>query len=85
MDINTKEFELKNENGESIIINVFAKFEDQGKEYVVASDNSDTSKNYILQLVSNPDGDILVGIDDEEEYERLSAVANKIILDSIDK
>lgn len=85
MDINSKEFELKNDNGESVIVNAFAKFEDQGKEYVIANDISDASKNYILQLVSNPDGDMLIGIDNEEEYGRLSAVANRIILSSIDK
>jgi hypothetical protein len=85
MDILTKEFELTNSEGNKVRISVFAKFEDSGKEYVVANDCSDASKNYILQLVSNNEGDMLVSIDNEEEYERLSLVANKIMLSSIDR
>lgn len=85
MNINTKKFELKNESGNSVLISVFAKFEDSGKEYVVANDFNDASKNYILQLISNSTGDMLVSIDNEEEYERLSMVANKIILSSIER
>ena len=85
MNINTKKFELKNENGNSVFISIFSKFEDSGKEYVVANDFNDASKNYILQLISNSTGDMLVSIDNEEEYERLSMVANKIILSSIER
>ena len=52
--------------------------EDNGRTYVIANDMGNDTDSYILELVSGPDGDQLVSIDSEEEFERLCDLVDKL-------
>lgn len=66
-------------------INMFAKFKDGEDDYVIAKDCNDNAKNYIFKLETVDDTVTLLSIDNEKELERLSLVANRIILEEINR
>ena len=80
---NNQILEIEDKNGKKYSINVFATFKDGGNDYVIASDYADNTKNYIFKLENADETATLVSIDNEKEFERLSLIANKIILEEI--
>lgn len=63
--------EMTDENGIKVKVEIVSRFEDGGKQYVIANDLSNDTDSYILELKSTEEGDMLVSIDNEDEFNRL--------------
>ncbi len=63
--------EMMDDQGVKVQVEIVSHFEDNGKTYVIANDLSNDTDSYILELRSTPEGDELVSVDSEEEFERL--------------
>lgn len=70
--------EMVDTEGNKVNVEVVSHFEDNGRTYVIANDMGNDTDSYILELVSGPDGDQLVSIDSEEEFERLCDLVDKL-------
>lgn len=70
-------FEIEDENGEKVKIQVVGSFDDNGKSYAIVNDLDDTDKSYIFEVQTTDEGDMLVSIDDEKEFDRLCQVVEK--------
>ena len=70
--------ELTDSNGEKVKVEIVSHFEDNGRTYVIANDLGNDTDSYILELVSTPDGDELVSIDSDEEFNRLCNLVDNI-------
>lgn len=69
--------EMTDENGIKVKVEIVSRFEDGGKQYVIANDLANDTDAYILELKSTPEGDMLVSIDDEEEFNRLCKLVDE--------
>lgn len=69
--------EMTDDNGIKVQVEIVSRFEDGGKQYVVANDLSNDTDAYILELKSTEEGDMLVSIDDEEEFDRLCKLVDE--------
>ena len=63
--------EMTDSDGTKVKVEVVSHFEDNGRTYVIANDLSNDTDSYILELVSTPEGEMLVSVDSEEEFNRL--------------
>ena len=65
--------EMTDENGEKVKVEIVKRFEDGGKNYVIANDLSNDTDSYILEfrVIDGTDNVELLSIDDEAEFERL--------------
>ena len=63
--------EMTDENGIKVKVEIVSRFEDGGKQYVIANDLSNDTDSYILELKSTEEGDMLVSIDNEDQFNRL--------------
>ena len=63
--------EMMDDQGVKVKVEIVSHFEDGGKTYVIANDLGNDTDSYILELRSTPEGDELVSVDFEEEFERL--------------
>lgn len=70
--------EMVDNEGAKVKVEIVAHFEDNGKTYVIANDLGNETDSYILELVSTPEGDQLVSVDSEEEFNRLCNVVDKL-------
>ena len=70
--------EMTDNEGTKVKVEVVSHFEDKGRTYVIANDLSNDTDSYILELVSGPDGDELVSVDSEEEFNRLCELVDKL-------
>ena len=70
--------EMTDENGAKVKVEIVKHFEDKGKDYVIANDLSNDTDSYILELRTSEDGDELLSIDDEKEFERLCQVVDSL-------
>jgi uncharacterized protein YrzB (UPF0473 family) len=70
------EIEMESVDGEKVKVRITRLFEDNGKNYVVA-DNMDEDESYIFQIIPHDDGDELISIDSDEEFDRLVDVLEK--------
>lgn len=70
--------EMEDANGEKVKVEIVATFEDNGKNYAIANDLDDSESSYIFEVKSVPDGDILVSVDDEAEFNRLCKVVEEL-------
>lgn len=71
--------EMVDNEGKKVEVEVVSHFIDNGKTYVIANDLSNDTDSYILEYVSSPEGDMLVSIDSEEEFNRLCDVVDNLI------
>ncbi len=79
MDNNEKLIvDLKDESGEVVKVEIVEHFQDNGKDYVIANDLSNDTDAYILEVRSSEEGDELVSVDDEAEFNRLCEVVDKL-------
>ena len=74
----TLEIEMEAENGEKVNVRIVNLFEDGGKSYVVADNIDGDDESYIFQIILHDDGDELVSIESEEEFNRLCDVLAKL-------
>ena len=71
--------EMEDDNGEKVKVEIVGTFDDNGKSYAVVNDLDDTNNSYILEVQSTEEGDVLVSVDDEEEFDRLVGVVENIL------
>ncbi len=70
--------EMEDDKGQKVKVEVVATFDDSGKSYAIANDLDDNDSSYIFEIKSVPEGDILVSIDDEAEFDRLCKVVEEL-------
>ncbi len=73
------EIEMESETGEKVNVRVVRLFEDNGRSYVVADNLDNEEESYIFEVIPHDDGDELVSIESEEEFNRLCEVLEKQI------
>ena len=71
------EIEMEAEDGEKVRVRIVRLFEDGDKSYVVADNLDKEDESYIFQIVPHDDGDELLSIDSEEEFNRLCDLLEK--------
>lgn len=72
------EIEMEAEDGEKVKVKIVRLFEDGGKTYVVADNMDNEEEAYILQLIPHDDGDELISIESEEEFNRLAKIVESL-------
>ena len=72
------EIEMEAEDGEKLKVKIVKLFEDGGKSYVVADNMDNEDEAYILQLIPHDDGDELISIESEEEFNRLAKIVESL-------
>lgn len=77
--------EMEDDEGKKVKVQIVATFDDSGKSYAIVNDLDDTENSYILEVQSTEEGDMLVSIDDEKEFERLCKVVEKIIAENTEE
>ena len=70
--------EMVDNEGKKVKVEIVSHFEDNGRTYVIANDLGNETDSYILELVSSPEGDMLVSVESEEEFNRLCDVVDKL-------
>lgn len=70
--------EMTDEQGEKVKVEIVSRFEDGGKQYVIANDLGNDTDSYILEVRSSEEGDELISIDDEDEFNRLCEVIENL-------
>lgn len=71
--------EMEDENGEKVKVEIVATFDDNNKSYAVANDLDNEENSYLFEVQSTKDGDMLVSVDDEKEFDRLCNVVENLI------
>ena len=66
--------EMEDVNGEKVNVQVVWSFDDNDKSYAIVSDLDDGESYYIFEIQTTDEGDMLVSIDDEDEFDRLCKV-----------
>lgn len=70
-------FEMEDVNGEKVKVEIVGTFDDNDKSYAIANDLNDGESSYIFEIQTTEQGDMLVSIDDEDEFDRLCQVIEK--------
>ena len=70
--------EMTDENGEKVKVQIVGTFDDNNKSYAVVNDLDNEENSYIFEVQSTQEGDMLVSVDDEKEFERLCGVIEKL-------
>ena len=70
--------EMTDDQGEKVEVEIVSQFEDGGKHYVIANDLGNDTDSYILEVRSSEEGDELISIDDENEFNRLCKVIEEL-------
>lgn len=70
--------EMEDVDGQKVKVEVVATFEDNGKNYAIVNDLDNTENSYIFEVQTVDEGDILVSIDDEAEFDRLCKVVDEL-------
>ena len=70
--------EMEDVDGNKVNVEVVATFEDNEKNYAIVNDLDNTDNSYIFEIQTIEEGDVLVSIDDEKEFERLCKVVEEL-------
>ena len=62
--------EMEALDGEKVKVEIVATFDDSGKTYAIANDLGNNDNSYIFEVRTTKDGDMLISIEDEKEFER---------------
>ncbi len=71
--------EMEDVNGEKVKVQVVGTFDDNDKSYAIVNDLDNEENSYIFEVQSTEQGDMLVSIDDEKEFDRLCKVVENLI------
>lgn len=71
--------EMEDINGEKVKVQVVGTFDDNGKSYAIVNDLDNGDNSYIFEVQTTNQGDMLVSIDDENEFDRLCLVVENLI------
>ncbi len=77
--------EMEDENGQKVKVQVVGTFDDGDKSYAVVDDLDNEGNSYIFEVQSTDEGDMLVSIDDEKEFDRLCKVIEKLVSENVEK
>lgn len=70
--------EMEDIDGKKVKVEVVGTFDDNGKSYAIVNDLDEPDNSYIFEVQSTDDGDMLVSIDDEQEFDRLCKVIEEL-------
>ncbi len=70
--------EMEDLDGEKVKVQIVGSFDDGEKSYAIANDLDNDENAYIFEVQSTEQGDMLVSIDDEKEFDRLCSVIEKL-------
>ena len=70
--------ELEDEDGKTTKGQILGTFDSEGKNYCVVNDLNNND-SYIFEIQSSEEGDILVSVNDEKEFERLCKIVESIV------
>ena len=70
--------EMEDINGEKVKVQIVGTFDDNDKSYAIVNDLDNEENSYIFEVQSTDQGDMLVSIDDEKEFDRLCSVVEKL-------
>lgn len=70
--------EMEDIDGEKVKVQIVGTFDDKGKSYAIANDLNDDN-SYLFEVQSTEEGDVLVSVDDEDEFNRLCKVVEELI------
>lgn len=70
--------EMEDLDGNKVKVEVVGTFTDSGKNYAVVNDLDNADNSYIFEIQSSNQGDMLVSIDDEKEFDRLCKVVEEL-------
>lgn len=70
--------EMTDDKGEKVKVEIVNHFEDNGRVFVIANDLSNDTDSYLLEYKVSDNGEELVSIDDEEEFERLCKLVEEM-------
>ena len=77
--------EMEDDNGEKVKVEIVGTFDDNDKSYAVVNDLDNEENSYIFEVQSTDEGDMLVSIDDEAEFDRLCSVVEKLISGNVEE
>lgn len=77
--------EMEDMDGEKVKVQIVGTFDDGDKSYAVADDLDSPGNSYIFEVQSTDEGDMLVSIDDEKEFDRLCKVVEKLVSENTEK
>lgn len=70
--------EMEDVNGEKVKVQIVGTFDDNDKSYAIVNDLDNEENSYIFEVQSTEQGDMLVSIDDEKEFDRLCSVVERL-------
>ena len=70
--------EMEDTEGKKVKVEVVGTFDDSGKSYAIVNDLDEPDNSYIFEVQSTDEGDMLVSIDDEAEFDRLCKVIENL-------
>lgn len=70
--------EMEDINGEKVKVQIIGTFDDGDKSYAIVNDLDNEENSYIFEVQTTEQGDMLVSIDDEAEFDRLCSVVEKL-------
>ena len=70
--------ELEDDNGQKVKAEIVGTFDDNGKSYAIVNDLDNEDNSYLFEVQSTDEGDLLVSVNDEKEFERLCEVIEKL-------
>jgi uncharacterized protein YrzB (UPF0473 family) len=70
--------EMEDIDGKKVKVEVVGTFDDSGKSYAIVNDLDEPDNSYIFEVQSTDEGDMLVSIDDEKEFDRLCNVIEEL-------
>ncbi|MBQ9024638.1 MAG: DUF1292 domain-containing protein [Bacilli bacterium] len=77
--------ELEDDNGKKVKAQIVGTFDDNGKSYAIVNDLDNEDNSYLFEVQSTENGDMLVSVDDEKEFDRLCTVVDKLISENTEK
>jgi len=77
--------ELEDDNGQKVKAEIVGTFDDSGKSYAIVNDLDNEDNSYLFEVQSTDQGDMLVSVDDEKEFERLCEVIEQLTNQNVEK
>ena len=66
--------EMEDIDGKKVKVEVVGTFDDGDKSYAIVNDLDNEENSYIFEVKTTDEGDMLVSVDDEKEFDRLCKV-----------
>ena len=70
--------EMEDDEGKKVKVQIVGTFDDNDKSYAIVNDLDNEENSYIFEVQSTDQGDMLVSVDDEAEFDRLCKVIENL-------